>query len=150
MEAIPEEALTEVERALEDLALAPRAGIRKRKQYIYIEIDAQRLCRLEYLVHNGQWALDLPRWEGTGYGERGEARFYRPVGSAHEQLLEAFKRQATRSEERRLIRILQWLLNPPWWFGVLTLILLPLILLLQWLLMRLLSRGEEPSSSDPA
>jgi hypothetical protein len=25
-----------------------------------------------------------------------------------------------------------------------------LILLLQWLLMRLLSRGEEPSSSDPA
>ena len=146
--AIPEEALFEVERALEDLALAPRAEYWRRKNYIYIEIEAQRLCRLEYLSRNGEWALALPRRAGSGYGERGEAGWYCSVGNAQAMLLEAFKQHASRHEERRLQRRLEWLLDPPRWFRLLALLLIPVVWPLQWLLVRLLSTVRSPPTPN--
>ena len=146
--SIPGEALREVERALEDLALAPRAEIRKRTPYIYIEIDGQRSYRLEYLFDNGRWALDILRRNGAGYGERGDARFFRQIGQARELLEQGEIELRQRADHERFLSTVVWLLTPRWWLTPLYLLLFPLLLLGRWLVVQMLVQHPQDSETS--
>ena len=145
--SIPQEALKEVERALEDLALAPRATTRKRTPYIYIRIDGQCSYRLEYLFDNGLWALDLLRRDGTEYGERGAPGSFRHIGRAQELLEQGEMEPRHRAGQERFLRTVSWLLRPRCWLIPFYLVLFPILLLVRWLVVQMLV--QHPQDSEP-